>query len=153
MDEVLERDQHWMRQALDLAAQAEAQNEVPVGALIVYQDQLVASGFNQPIAKHDCTAHAEIIVIRQACDHVKNYRLPGMTLYCTLEPCPMCAGAMVHARIQRLVYAASDPRTGAAGSIINLLNHPDLNHQVETSAGVLAEQASQQLKNFFKRRR
>ena len=146
-------DNVWMQQALRLARYAEQQGEVPVGALVVQDGVLIAEGWNQPIATHDMTAHAEIIALRAAAKKLGNYRLPGATLYVTLEPCAMCAGAMIHSRIERLVYAATDPRTGAAGSVFDLLQDSRLNHQVEVSGGVCAQHASTLLTDFFRLRR
>ncbi len=147
-------DNYWMGLALQLAAKAEEQGEVPVGALIVIDDEVIAEGYNNPIMTHDPTSHAEIDAIRAAGESLKNYRLCGATLYVTLEPCVMCAGAIIHARIDRLVYGANDPKAGAAGSIFDLLP-PDhrFNHKLEVTPGVMAEQCSAQLSNFFKRRR
>lgn len=147
-------DNYWMRQALLLAAKAESLGEVPVGALIVIEDEVIAEGYNNPITIHDPTSHAEIEAIRTAGESLKNYRLCGATLYVTLEPCVMCAGAIIHARLDRLVYGASDPKAGAAGSVFDLLP-PDhrFNHKLEVQPGVMAEQCSAQLSNFFKRRR
>lgn len=152
MTEFLEHE-YWMNKALGLAYQAEAMDEVPVGAIIVKDNQLIAEGYNQPITTNDACAHAEIVAIRAAGKLLKNYRLPNTTLYVTLEPCAMCAMAIVHARIEHLVFATQDPRTGAAGSIHQLLQHPAHNHQVKISQGVLASQSSQLLKDFFKKRR
>jgi tRNA(adenine34) deaminase len=147
-------DNYWMQQALQLAAEAESLGEVPVGALIVIDDEVIAEGYNNPITTHDPTSHAEIEAIRAAGESLNNYRLCGATLYVTLEPCVMCAGAIIHARIDRLVYGASDPKAGAAGSIFDLLP-PDhrFNHRLEVQSGVMTEQCSAQLSNFFKRRR
>ncbi len=142
-----------MRHALSLAQKAEVVGEVPVGAVIVKDNTLISEAFNQPIGTHDATAHAEICALREAGRRLQNYRLPGATLYVTLEPCPMCAGAMIHARIERLVFAAFDPKTGAAGSLMNLLGDNGLNHQVKVDGGLLASQASAQLLAFFKKRR
>lgn len=143
-----------MRRALELACRAEAQGEVPVGAVIVSADgQLVAEGWNLSICQNDPSAHAEMLALRAAGQRVGNYRLVDMTLYVTLEPCPMCAGALVHSRIRRLVFGASDPKTGAAGSVFNLVQEPRLNHQLEVCGGVLAESCSEQLSAFFRRRR
>jgi len=142
-----------MRHALSLAQKAEVAGEVPVGAVIVKDNTLISEAFNQPIGTHDATAHAEICALREAGRRLQNYRLPGATLYVTLEPCPMCAGAMIHARIERLVFAAFDPKTGAAGSLMNLLGDNGLNHQVKVDGGLLASQASAQLLAFFKKRR
>ncbi len=146
-------DETFMRQALGLAARAEAAGEVPVGALIVQQGKVIGEGWNQPISGHDPTAHAEILALRAAAQAVGDYRLGGATLYVTLEPCPMCASAMGHARIARLVFGAWDPRQGAAGSAFNLVNHPALNHRLDSFGGVLAEECGAQLKAFFALRR
>lgn len=148
------RDEFYMRRALELAACAEAEGEVPVGAVLVGPGgEVLAEGWNRPIATCDPTGHAEIRVLRAAGETVGNYRLPGTTLYVTLEPCPMCAGAMVHARVGRLVYGAADPRTGAAGSVFDLLRAPELNHRVEVAGGVLAEASGALLRSFFQSRR
>lgn len=146
-------DAYWMHQALNLAAQAQAACEVPVGAVIVHNNELLAEGFNQPISLTDATAHAEIIALQAACQKMHNYRLPGATMYVTLEPCVMCAGALVHARIERLVFAASEPKTGAAGSLLDVFSLPNINHRVICESGVLAEQSSQLLRDFFRQRR
>lgn len=146
-------DEAWMQHALRLARHAEAQGEVPVGAVVVLDGALVAEGWNQPISTHDMTAHAEIVALRAAGRKLTNYRLPGATLYVTLEPCAMCAGAMLHSRIRRLVYAAADPRTGAAGSIFDLLQDPRLNHKTEVTAGIYAEESAALLTAFFRARR
>ena len=143
----------WMTRALALADDAAAAGEVPVGALIVRDDQLLGSGFNQPIATCDASAHAEIIAIRAACAAVDNYRLPGATLYCTLEPCAMCAGAIGHARIARVVYGADDFRAGAVHSIFRVLDETRLNHRVAHTGGVLAEASAARLRDFFRARR
>jgi tRNA(adenine34) deaminase len=142
-----------MRQALALAERAEAIDEVPVGALLVREDRVLGAGFNTMIRDRDPSAHAEINALRMAARAEDNYRLPGSTLYVTLEPCSMCAGAIVLARIERVVFAATDPRTGAAGSVFRILDHPDLNHRCLVQGGVLAEQSSAMLKAFFRRRR
>jgi tRNA(adenine34) deaminase len=144
-----------MRQALALAARAEAQDdEIPVGALVVdAQGRLVGEGWNRNIAERDPSAHAEIIAMRQAGRALGNHRLVGCTLYVTLEPCAMCAMAMVHARIARLVYAAADPKTGAAGSVFDLIADPRHNHRVEVQGGVLAGEAGAMLSNYFRRKR
>jgi tRNA(adenine34) deaminase len=146
-------DEHWIRQALLLARRAEAAGEVPVGAVVVQDDAVIGEGWNHPIGSHDPTAHAEIQALRAAGAALGNYRLNGCTLYVTLEPCPMCVGAMIHARIARLVYGASDPKTGAAGGAFDLLNAPQHNHRIETTAGVLADECGVQLKSFFQTRR
>ncbi|WP_338885536.1 tRNA adenosine(34) deaminase TadA [Xenorhabdus sp. TH1] len=142
-----------MRRAIDLAMQAQAKGEIPVGAVLVADNKVIAEGFNHPITDHDPTAHAEIIALRQGGRQLQNYRLLNTTLYVTLEPCVMCAGAMVHSRIQRLVYGASDMKTGAAGSLMDILRHPGMNHQIDIIGGVLAEECSTMLSAFFKQRR
>ncbi len=146
-------DIHWMRRAMELATLAAREGEVPVGALVVKEGELVAEGWNRPISHHDPTAHAEIQALRAAGKALNNYRLPGTTLYVTLEPCPMCAGAIVHARVGRVVFAASDPRTGAAGSVYNLLQSNELNHRCEVEGGVLADESASLLREFFRSRR
>ena len=143
----------FMRRALELARDAEACGEVPVGAVIVKDGEIVAEGSNRPIRSHDPTAHAEIVAMRAAAMVLENYRIPGTTLYVTLEPCPMCTGAMVHARVERLVYAASDPRTGAAGSVFDLACNDALNHRIEVVGGVLANESAALLQAFFSARR
>lgn len=147
------RDREFIQRAIDLAARAEAEGEVPVGALVVLNDEVIGEGWNRPIAAHDPTAHAEIIALRAAAERLGNYRLTGATLYVTLEPCPMCAGAMVHARIARVVYGASDPLAGSAGSVFDLLGSEKLNHRAAVQGGILADQCSQQLRAFFQSRR
>ncbi len=146
-------DIHWMRHALSLAMRAAQAGEVPVGAVLVKDGQLIAEGWNLPISHNDPTAHAEIQALRAAGKAMNNYRLLGTTLYATLEPCPMCAGAIVHARVERVVYATSDPRTGAAGSVYNILQSNELNHRCEVTAGVLAEESATLLRDFFRSRR
>jgi len=142
-----------MREALLLARQAEAAGEVPVGALVVKDGILLGSGWNQPIGAHDPTAHAEVIALRAAAKASGNYRLTGTTLYVTLEPCAMCAGAMVHARVARLVYGAADPKAGAAGSVFDLTRTDELNHRLEVEGGVLTEECGGLLREFFSRKR
>ena len=142
-----------MTRALELARAAEAAGEVPVGAIIVKDGVVVAEGWNHPIGANDPTAHAEIVALRAAGAALGTYRLTGTTLYVTLEPCAMCASAMVHARVQRLVYAATDPRAGAAGSVFNIVQHPALNHRLECTGGVLAEECGTLLRSFFLARR
>lgn len=142
-----------MSVALEQSRLAEQAGEVPVGAVLVKGGELVATGWNQPISKIDPTEHAEINCLRNAAKLVGNYRMPDCDLYVTLEPCAMCAGALVHSRIRRLIFGASEPRAGAAGSQINLLESDWMNHKVEVTGGVMAEQCSQVLKNFFKARR
>ncbi|PHM55089.1 tRNA adenosine(34) deaminase TadA [Xenorhabdus sp. KK7.4] len=146
-------DEYWMRQAMDLAMQAQAKGEIPVGALLVADNKIIAEGYNHPITDHDPTAHAEIIALRRGGTQLQNYRLLETTLYVTLEPCVMCAGAMIHGRIQRLVYGASDMKTGAAGSLIDILRHPGMNHRIEITGGVLEQECSAMLSAFFKQRR
>ena len=146
-------DEKFMREALALARQAEAAGEVPVGAVLVKDGAIIASGWNQPISAHDPTAHAEVMVLRAAGRIAGNYRLTGTTLYVTLEPCAMCAGALVHARVGRLVYGAADPKTGAAGSVFDLMRTDQLNHRIEVTGGVLTEECGALLKDFFSRRR
>ena len=148
-----QEDEHWMRHAMALAAQAERAGEVPVGAVLVRAGQMVAEGWNLSLCEHDPTAHAEIRVLRQAGQRLSNYRLLDTTLYVTLEPCIMCTGALIHARIGRLVYGASDLKTGAVQSVFPLLGDARHNHQIPVTAGVLAQECSQQLSAFFARRR
>lgn len=142
-----------MREALTLAQKAEAEGEVPVGAVIVKDGEIIGRGWNHPIAAHDPTAHAEIVALRAAAQALGNYRLTDTTLYVTLEPCPMCAGAMVHARVGRLVYGANDPRAGSAGTVFNLTQAEALNHRLEVTGGVLSDECGGLLKGFFARRR
>ncbi|WP_442920623.1 tRNA adenosine(34) deaminase TadA [Massilia sp. S19_KUP03_FR1] len=146
-------DERYMALALEQAQLAWEHGEVPVGAVVVCDGAVIATGFNQPIGMHDPTAHAEIVALRAAAARVGNYRLPGCTLYVTLEPCVMCSGAMMHARLARVVYAASDPKTGACGSVLDLFAHGQLNHHAEVAGGVLAGAASSMLKAFFAERR
>ena len=146
-------DAHWMGHALALARQAGERSEVPVGALIVEGDRVLGQGGNAPIDHCDPTAHAEIVALRQACAAVGNYRLPGATLYVTLEPCVMCAGAIVHARLARVVFGTFDPKTGAAGSVFSTLISDKHNHRVDVTGGVMAEECSQILRDFFAARR
>ena len=146
-------DAQWMQKAILLAREAQEKGEVPVGAVVVRDGVLLGEGFNRPIASSDAGAHAEMIAIRRAGTNLKNYRLPGATLYVTLEPCPMCAGAMVHARIQRVVYGAPDPRSGAAGSVMDILRSDALNHRCEVTAGVLYSECAELLRGFFRSRR
>jgi tRNA(adenine34) deaminase len=147
------RDSLFMRRALELARHAEAAGEVPVGALVVQDDEIIGEGWNQPIASGDPTAHAEIVALRAAATRLGNYRLAGCTLYVTLEPCAMCAGAMIHARIARAVFGATDPKTGAAGSVFDLLGTDKLNHRVIVQGGVMEEDCGELLKRFFQKRR
>lgn len=147
------QDSIFMRQALSQAHNAWALGEVPVGAVVVKDGQIVATGFNQPIGTHDPTAHAEIVALRAAAAILGNYRLPGCELFVTLEPCAMCSGAMMHARLARVVFGAADPKTGACGSIVNLFEQEKLNHHTEVVGGVLADECAAVLKEFFAERR
>ena len=146
-------DEAYMAMAMDLARQAADAGEVPVGALVVCQGEVVGRGFNQPIGRHDPTAHAEVVALRDAAARVGNYRLPGCELFVTLEPCMMCAGAMMHARIARVVYGARDAKTGFAGSVLNLFDETRLNHHARVEGGVLADECSRMLSEFFAMRR
>ena len=146
-------DTHWMRLALQQAQEAHLRGEVPVGAVLVRDGELVASGFNQPIALHDPSAHAEMLALRAAGQILQNYRLPGLELFVTLEPCAMCAMALLHARVSRVVFAAADPKTGAAGSVLDLFAQPQLNHHTSVTRGVLAEESAALLQAFFRERR
>ncbi len=146
-------DEFWMRRALQLAERARAEGEVPVGAVLVSGDDCIGEGWNKPVSSHDPSAHAEMTALRTGAAQLRNYRLPGTTLYVTLEPCAMCAGAIVLARIKRLVYAAADPKTGAAGSVFNILQTSQLNHRVELTGGILEQEAASLLQTFFRGRR
>jgi tRNA(adenine34) deaminase len=146
-------DETFMRRALELARQAAIAGEVPIGAVIARDGVIIAEGWNHPIRAHDPSAHAEMIALRTAGKALSSYRLLDTTLYVTLEPCAMCAGAMVHARVRRLVFGATDPRAGAAGSVFNIVQHPALNHRIELTPGVLAEQCGELLRGFFVARR
>jgi len=146
-------DLTFMQRALVLARDAQCAGEVPVGAVIVRDGKIIAEGSNRPIGDRDPTAHAEMIALRGASAASDSYRLTGTTLYVTLEPCAMCAGAMVHARVQRLVFAATDPRAGAAGSVFNIVSNAALNHRIECTGGVLAEECGSLLRGFFAARR
>ncbi|MFP5390542.1 MAG: tRNA adenosine(34) deaminase TadA [Gammaproteobacteria bacterium] len=143
----------FMQLALDQAEEAWALGEVPVGAVVVRDGEVIATGFNQPIGRHDPTAHAEIVALRAAADKLGNYRLPGCELYVTLEPCVMCSGAMMHARLARIVYGAPDPKTGACGSVVNLFEQEKLNHHAQVVGGVLADASAAMLRAFFAERR
>jgi tRNA(adenine34) deaminase len=142
-----------MQAALAEARTAASAGEVPIGAIVVREGMVIAGGQNRVLRDIDPTAHAEIVAMRAAAQALGNYRLNGCTLYVTLEPCAMCAGAMIHARLDRLVYAAADPKAGAAGSVISLINHPRLNHQMQVEQGILADESSELLKGFFRERR
>ncbi len=146
-------DLDWMSHALDLAHRAEDEGEVPVGAVVVLNNECIGEGWNRPISANDPTAHAEIEALRAAAQAVGNYRLPGATLYVTLEPCVMCAGAIVHARIAKLVFGALDPKAGAAGSVFSILQSEHLNHRVEIVEGVSAGDSTALLQSFFQARR
>jgi tRNA(adenine34) deaminase len=146
-------DLELMRAALEEARAAEAADEVPIGVVILFDGRIVARGQNRVLRDNDPTAHAEVVALRAAAQAIGNYRLAGSTLVSTLEPCAMCAGAMIHARIDRLVLAANDPKAGAAGSVLNVLNHAALNHQLVVDRGLLAEESALLLREFFQRRR
>ena len=146
-------DEDYLRMALEEAQASADAEEVPVGAVLVSDGVIVARGQNRVLRDSDPTAHAEIVAMRQAAKASNNYRLTGSVLYVTLEPCAMCAGAMIHARLGRLVYAADDPKAGAAGSVLAVLNHPRVNHQMELSIGILAEECGEILRRFFRERR
>ncbi|BAS68274.1 MAG: tRNA adenosine(34) deaminase TadA [Gammaproteobacteria bacterium] len=146
-------DSQWMALAIEQALLAEKINEVPVGAVLIQDEQLIASAHNQPISNNDPTAHAEIQLLRKAGEKLNNYRLPNTTLYVTLEPCTMCLGAMVHARINRIVFGAFDEKTGVCGSCQNLANSDCFNHNIQVTGGILATECKTLLQNFFKRRR
>ena len=148
-----EDDVRFMTEALALARSGAAQDEVPVGAVVVADGQIIGRGFNQPIGMHDPTAHAEVMALRDAAACVGNYRLPGATLYVTVEPCAMCAGAIQHARIGRVVFGAQEPKTGACGSVVDLFAEPRLNHHAEVEGGVLADESAALIASFFQRRR
>ena len=147
-------DQQYISRALELAKRAEDEGEVPVGALLVFSDEIIGEGWNRPIGGHDPTAHAEIQALRNAGQRLGNYRFPGSTLYVTLEPCAMCSGAIIHARVERVVFGAYDPKGGAAGSVLDLLPSDDrFNHKTHCEGGVMAEACGDILKSFFKKRR
>ena len=148
-----ELDQQFMRLAIEQAQLAAQSGEVPVGAVLVKDGQVISKAFNKPIANHDPSAHAEMLALREAALLEKNYRIPGSTLYVTLEPCAMCSGAILHARIDRVVYGAPDPKTGAAGSVLNLFSSKQINHQTSVDGGIMGEECGQLLRDFFKGRR
>ena len=148
-----ELDRQFMQQALSQAKLAAAAGEVPVGAVLVRDGQVISTGFNQPITNSDPSAHAEMMALRAAAQGESNYRLPGTTLYVTLEPCTMCAGAMLHARVERVVFGATDPKTGAAGSVLNVFSEKQINHQTQVEGGIMGEECGQVLRDFFKERR
>ena len=149
----MDSDQHWMMHALRLAVQAAEQDEVPVGAIVVHRDKIIGTGYNQREQLNDPTAHAEMIAITQAAAQLQSWRLNDATLYVTLEPCPMCAGAILQSRIERVVYGASDPKAGAVHSLFKLLDDPRLNHRTSATGGVLAEACGQLLTHFFQAKR
>jgi len=152
-DERESLDLFWMQRALELAQKAQALGEVPIGAVIVKDDQIIGEGYNSPIGHHDPTAHAEIMALREAAQRIGNYRLLNTTLYVTIEPCVMCAGALVHARVKEVVFGATEPRTGAVSSVFEILQSSKLNHQVKVRGGVMAEEAAGLMQQFFKQRR
>jgi tRNA(adenine34) deaminase len=149
----LQQDRRFMRRALDLAQNARQAGEVPIGAVLAVDGAVIGEGYNRPISDHDPTAHAEIHALRAAAQRLGNYRLPGSVLYVTLEPCAMCAGALMHARVARVVYGAPDPKTGACGSVVNLFAEARLNHHAQVQGGVLAEECGALLRAFFASRR
>ncbi len=149
----VDTDAHWMRAALAAAREGQAAGEVPVGAVVVHEEVAIATGWNRPIGAHDPTAHAEIVALRAAASRLGNYRLPGLAMYVTLEPCVMCAGAIILARIARVVYGAPDPKAGAAGSVFDVLGTDRLNHRVEVAGGVLEADCRDLLQEFFRGRR
>ncbi|WP_240726430.1 tRNA adenosine(34) deaminase TadA [Escherichia sp. E4702] len=153
MSEVEFSHEYWMRHAMTLAKRAWDEREVPVGAVLVHNNRAIGEGWNRPIGRHDPTAHAEIMALRQGGLVMQNYRLIDATLYVTLEPCVMCAGAMIHSRIGRVVFGARDAKTGAAGSLMDVLHHPGMNHRVEITEGILAEECAALLSDFFRMRR
>ncbi|QWE05028.1 tRNA adenosine(34) deaminase TadA [Polynucleobacter sp. JS-JIR-II-50] len=148
-----ELDQQYMRMAIEQAQLAAQSGEVPVGAVLVRDGQVISRAFNKPIANHDPSAHAEMLALREATLAEKNYRIPGSTLYVTLEPCAMCSGAMLHARIDRVVYGAPDPKTGAAGSVLDIFSSKQINHQTSVEGGIMSQECGQLLRDFFKGRR
>ena len=148
-----ELDQQYMRMAIEQAQLAAQSGEVPVGAVLVKDGQVISKAVNKPIANHDPSAHAEMLALREAALTEENYRIPGSTLYVTLEPCAMCSGAMLHARIDRVVYGASDPKTGAAGSVLDIFASKQINHQTSVEGGIMSEECGQLLRDFFKGRR
>lgn len=153
METPREIDERWMRVALREAEEARRAGEVPIGAVLVRGGEELARGHNAPIGTHDPTAHAEVVALRRAARSEETYRLPDTTLYATIEPCAMCLGAALHARVARIVYGAPDPKGGAAGTVVDLTHHPSLNHTIETTSGVLRDQAASLLQTFFRSRR
>lgn len=152
-DQLAQADLRWMARTLELARSAEAEGEVPVGAVVVLDGECIGDGWNRPIAAHDPTAHAEMQALRAAAQNLRNYRLAGATLYVTLEPCAMCAGAIIQARLARVVFGTHDERAGAAGSVFNVLQSDKLNHRVQVTHGVLREECAAVLQSFFRARR
>jgi tRNA(adenine34) deaminase len=148
-----ELDLQYMRMAIEQAQLAAQSGEVPVGAVLVLNGEVISRTFNKPIATHDPSAHAEMLALREAALLAQNYRIPGSTLYVTLEPCAMCSGAMLHARVDRVVYGAPDPKTGAAGSVLDLFSSKQINHQTSVEGGIMSEECGQLLRDFFKGRR
>ena len=148
-----ELDQQYMRMAIEQALLAAQSGEVPVGAVLVRDGQVISRAFNKPIGNHDPSAHAEMLALREAALAEENYRIPGSTLYVTLEPCAMCSGAMLHARIDRVVYGAPDPKTGAAGSVLDIFSSKQINHQTSVEGDIMSEECGQLLRDFFKGRR
>lgn len=148
-----ELDRQFMQQALDQAKLAAIAGEVPVGAVLVRDGQVISTGFNQSISKSDPSAHAEMMALRAAAHDESNYRLPGTTLYVTLEPCIMCAGAMLHARVERVLFGTADPKTGAAGSVLNVFLEKKINHQTQVEGGIMVDECGKILRDFFKERR
>ena len=148
-----ELDRQFMQQAIEQAKLAAAAGEVPVGAVLVHEGRVISTGFNQPIGHADPSAHAEMMALRSAAQTFSNYRLPGSTLYVTLEPCVMCAGAILHARVDRVVFGATDPKTGAAGSVLDVFSEKRINHQTQVEGGVMGQECGQLLRDFFKERR
>ena len=146
-------DEEWMQHAFQLAKKSKEHDEVPVGAIVVYEDEIIGKGWNEPILSHDPTAHAEMMALKNAGEKIGNYRLPKSTMYVTLEPCVMCAGAIVHARIARLVYAVDDEKTGACGSVFNVVQTDKLNHRVRIEKGVLEKECRTLIQDFFKEKR
>ena len=142
-----------MQRAYELAVKARDNDEVPVGAVVVLDNRIIGEGWNQPISSNDPTAHAEVVALRQAGQNTNNYRLPGATMYVTLEPCAMCAGALVHARLAKLVYATDDPKTGACGSVLDITRHDALNHKVEIECGTMQDECRKLLQEFFQQKR
>lgn len=152
-DERESLDLFWMQRALELAEKAQSLGEVPIGAVLVKDDQIIGEGYNSPIGQHDPTAHAEIMALRDAAQRIGNYRLLNTTLYVTVEPCVMCAGALIHARVKEVVFGATEPRTGAVGSVFDILQSNTLNHRVDVRGGIMADECAALMQQFFKQRR